>query len=39
MILKDYLAWVAGNENPTRFIAHTGYLAHGNSKGEGRGRI
>ena len=42
----DHLAWPKGNEDPmhevripcTRCVSHRGYLGHGNSKGEARGR-
>ena len=34
------LAWTIGTRIPcTRSVSHTGYLAHGNSKSETRGRI
>ena len=36
---RDHLAWTAGNGIPcTRCASLTGYLAHGNRKGEIRGR-
>ena len=38
---RDHLAsWTAGNWDPMHkvCVSHTGYLAHGNSKGETRGR-
>ena len=44
MILKDqntreHSAWTAGNGDPMhRCVSQTGYLAHGNSKGETRER-
>ena len=45
MILKDqntreHSAWTAGNGDPMHEvrISHTGYLEHGNSKNEARGR-
>ena len=36
---RDHSAWTIETEIPcTRCVSHTGYLAHGNSEGEARGR-
>ena len=39
---RDHLTWIIGNEGGggdlMHEVCHTGYLSHGNSKGEARGR-
>ena len=38
-IQREHLVRTVGNGGPcTRYVSHTVYLTHGNSKGEGRSR-